>query len=76
MIGIGCIASLQPLIKTSTFNDQWDIKIQSDSPDFSQTQFISNTSYTFEAVNGVNHNHNKTTVNKQVTFGNEQDSEI
>jgi hypothetical protein len=46
-----------------TFSDKGEIKIQSDSPDLSQTQFTSNTSYAFEAVNSVNHNHNKITVN-------------
>ncbi len=49
--------------KRVTFSDMGEIKIQSDSPDLSQTQFTSNTSYVFEAVNGVNHNHNKITVN-------------
>ncbi len=51
--------------KQVTFSDKGEIKIQSDSPDLSQTQFTSNTSYAFEAVNGVNHNHDKITVNIQ-----------
>ncbi len=49
--------------KRVTFSDMGEIKIQSDNPDLSQTQFTSNTSYAFEAVNGVNHNHDKITVN-------------
>jgi hypothetical protein len=32
------------------------------------TQFASNTSYTFEAVNGVSHNHLKDIVNNRVMF--------
>jgi hypothetical protein len=62
--------------KRVTFSDQWDITIQCNSYDLSQTQFTSNTSYMFEAVNGVNHNHVKNRVNKQVTFRNVRDSEI
>ncbi len=49
--------------KRETFSDMGEIKIQSDSPDLSQTQFTSNTSYAFEAINGVNHDHDKITVN-------------
>ena len=45
--------------KWVTFSNMGEIKIQSDSPDLSQTQFTSNTSYAFEAVNGVNHDHDK-----------------
>ena len=40
------------------------------------TQNTSNTSYTFEAVNGVNHDHDKIKVDKRVTFSDERDSEI
>jgi hypothetical protein len=40
------------------------------------TQITSDTSYMFEAVYGVNHDHNKSIVNKRVTFSDEQDSEI
>ena len=36
----------------------------------------SNTSYTFEAANGVNHNHNKIKVDNQVTLQDSQDYEI
>ncbi len=62
--------------KRVTFIDKGEIKIQSDSPDLSQTQFTSNTSYAFEAVNGVNHDHNKITENIRVTFKDQWDSEI
>ncbi len=54
--------------KQVTFSDKGEIKIQSDSPDLSQTQFTSNTSYAFEAVNRVNHDHDKITVNIRVIF--------
>jgi hypothetical protein len=40
------------------------------------TRNTSNTSYTFEAVNGVNHDHDKIKVDKRVTFSDERDSEI
>ena len=40
------------------------------------TQVTSDTSYKFEAVYGVNHDHDKSIVNKRVTFSDEQDSEI
>ncbi len=36
------------------------------SQTISITQITSNTSYTFEAVNGVNHDHDKIKVNKRV----------
>ncbi len=64
------------LSKRVTFSDMGEIKIQSDSPDLSQTQLTSNTSYAFEAVNGVNHDHNKIIVNIWVTFKDQRDSEI
>jgi hypothetical protein len=40
------------------------------------TQDTSDTSYKFEAVYGVNHDHDKSIVNKQVTFSDERDNEI
>jgi hypothetical protein len=40
------------------------------------TQITSNTSYTFEAVNGVNHDHDKIKVDNRVTFENNRDDEI
>jgi hypothetical protein len=40
------------------------------------TQITSNTSYTFEAVNGVNHDHDEIKVENQVTFSDERDDEI
>ncbi len=40
------------------------------------TQITSNTSYTFEAVNGVNHDHDKIKVDDRVTFSDKQDDEI
>jgi hypothetical protein len=49
--------------KRVTFSNMGEIKIQSDSPNLSQTQFTSNTSYAFKPVNGVNHDHKKNSVN-------------
>jgi hypothetical protein len=43
---------------------------------FSIIQVTSDTSYKFEAVYGVNHDHDKSIVNKRVTFSDERDSEI
>ena len=40
------------------------------------TQITSNTSYTFEAVNGVNHDHDKIKVDNRVTFSDKRDDEI
>ncbi len=40
------------------------------------TQVSSDTFYKFEAVYGVNHDHDKSIVNKQVTFSDERDNEI
>jgi hypothetical protein len=40
------------------------------------TQFLSNTSYTFEAVHGVSHVHVKYIVTKRVTFSDKRDDEI
>jgi hypothetical protein len=40
------------------------------------TQFTSDTSYTFEAVHGVSHAHDKHIVTGRVTIGDKQDSEI
>ena len=40
------------------------------------TQVTSDTSYKFEAVYGVNHDHDKSIVNKRVTFSDKRDSEI
>jgi len=42
----------------------------------STTQVTSNTSYKFEAVYGVNHDHDKSIVNKRVMFSDERDNEI
>jgi hypothetical protein len=64
------------LSKQLTFSDQRDCKVQSEGPDLSQTQFTSNTSYTFKAVNGVNHDLNKITVDHRVTFKDSRDDEI
>jgi hypothetical protein len=46
------------------------------SQTISITQITSNTSYTFEEVNGVNHDHDKFKVDEQVTFSDKRDSEI
>ncbi len=46
------------------------------SQTISITQITSNISYTFEAVNGVNHDHDKIKVDERVTFSDERDSEI
>ncbi len=40
------------------------------------TQITSNTSYTFEAVNGVNHDQDKIKVDNQVMFSDKRDDEI
>ena len=40
------------------------------------SQVSSDTSYKFEAVYGVNHDHDKSIVNKRVTFSDERDNEI
>ena len=42
----------------------------------STTQNTSNTTYTFEAVNGVNHDHDKIKVDNRVTFEDNRDDEI
>jgi hypothetical protein len=64
------------LSKQLTFSDQQDCKIQSEGPDLFQTQFTTNTSYTFEAVNGINHDHDKTKVDNRVTLEDNRDDEI
>ena len=40
------------------------------------SQVTSDTSYKFEAVYGVNHDHDKSIVNKRVMFSDERDNEI
>jgi hypothetical protein len=40
------------------------------------TQITSNTSYTFDVVNGVNHGHDKIKVDNRVTFEDNRDDEI
>jgi hypothetical protein len=61
------------LSKQLTISDQRDC---SKGPDLSQTQFTSNTSYTFEAVNGMNHDHDKIKVDNRVTLEDNRDDEI
>ncbi len=52
-------------------------RVPSGEPTSDQIQTTtSNTSYTFEAVNGVNHDHDKIRVDKRVTFEDSRDDEI
>ncbi len=81
-----CKPTNDQMVNDQTTNQrlEWDVELPNIlSPKrgkysftISITQITSNTSYTFEAVNGVNHNHEKIKVDNRVTFSDEQDDEI